>query len=49
VLDADDEIQVDVFLGDKALLEVDCKARVGSGVNALRNRTPEEEPWCLSI
>jgi hypothetical protein len=40
VLDADDEIQVDAFLGEKAVLEVACKARVGGSMNALRNRTP---------
>jgi hypothetical protein len=42
VLDADDEIQVNAFLGEKAVLEVACKARVGGSMNALWNRTPEE-------
>ena len=41
VPDADSEIQVDVVIGDKAVLEVAGKARVGGGVNALRDRSAQ--------
>lgn len=47
-LDADFEIQVDVFVPDKAVLEVPGKARVAGGVNAFRDRPPpaaEREFW----
>jgi hypothetical protein len=39
--DADSEIQMDVVIGDKAVLEVASKARVGGGVNALRDRSAQ--------
>ncbi len=35
--DADGEIQMDVIIGNKAVLEVARKAGVGGGVNALRD------------
>ena len=41
-LDADGEIQIDALVGDKAVLKVQGKTRVGDGVIALRNRSPEE-------
>jgi hypothetical protein len=41
-LDADCEIQVDVFVRDKAVPKVPGKARVAGGVNAFRDRPPQQ-------
>ena len=39
--DADGEIQMDVVIGDKAVLEVARQARAGGGVSALLNRSAQ--------
>jgi hypothetical protein len=41
-LEADCEIQVDVFVRDKAVTKVPGKARVAGGVNAFRDRPPQQ-------
>ena len=45
-MDADDEIQMDVLIGHKAVLEVAGKTRVAGGVIALRDRSPQK---CLGV
>jgi hypothetical protein len=40
--DADGEIQMDVVIGDKAVLEVARKALAGGGMNALLDRSAQQ-------